>query len=84
MPPSSLWIPYSVYLLYRFAHFLLEVPTVRMIELSICYRHFQSVRPNATLVVSGFDEMDCKTAVIQQQVALIVGWKLSFDALPGS
>ncbi|SMQ53072.1 unnamed protein product [Zymoseptoria tritici ST99CH_3D7] len=63
-----------MFLLFRFAHFLLEVPTVRMIEHAICHERIQSVDP---------DESACKTALIQRQVSNVLGWKICCDAIPG-
>ena len=34
---SALWIPYIVYLLFRSAHLLLEVPPVRIVQHAVCH-----------------------------------------------
>ena len=83
MTQSPLWIPYILNLLFRFAHFLLEVPTVRMIEYAICHRHVDEAKLEATAIVLKVNDASCKTAAIQGQVASTVGWKMSFDAIPG-
>ena len=78
-----IWIPYILYLLFRFAHFLLEVPTVRMIEHAVCHQQLNRVGLDAASMLPELNEKACKTAAVQEQVARIVGWKMSFDAAPG-
>ena len=77
MKISPFFVLYSLYLLFRFAQFLLEVPTVRMIEYAVCHQRLNGV------ALFGLDEAACKASNIQEEVARIVGWKLSFDAIPG-
>ena len=84
MRNAPLWILYVQYLLFRFAHFLLEVPTVRMIENAVCHQQLDHVRLELFSKLTEPDEMVCKTALVQDQVARIVGWKMAFDAVPGA
>ena len=81
----TLWVPYILCLLFRFAQFLLEVPTVRMIEYAVCYQQLNHVGLGAAPIApDDLNEKACKVAVVQEQVARIIGWKLSFDAAPGT
>ena len=83
MTQSSIWVPYVLNLLFRFAYSLLEVPTVRMIEYAICHRQVDEVKLDVMTILSKASETSCKAAAIQGQVASTVGWKMSFDAIPG-
>lgn len=69
--------PYHLYTLFGFAVMLLEVPIIRLFERAICDRHFRSVARSA------IDEGACKIPEVQDLLAKVVGWKMSFDALPG-
>lgn len=80
---SRLLAIYILYLLFRFAHFLLEVPTVRMIENALCHQHVESSSVPSVPAAAAFDESMCKGAAVQDKLANILGWKLSLDALPG-
>lgn len=64
-------------LLFRFAYFLVEVPTVRMIEHAACQQQLGRAGPDPP------DETTCKGHAVQEQVSMIIGWKMSFDAAPG-
>lgn len=76
---SHLWVPYILYLLFRFAQYISEVPTVRMIEYAACHRLSDRAMIGAVL-----DESDCKTTAIQDTISWVMGWKMSFDAAPGT
>ena len=56
---------------------------MRMIEYAICHRQVDDVSLNALSIPSNLSETSCKVAAIQGQVASTVGWKISFDAIPG-
>lgn len=78
-----LCILYILYCLFRFAQLLTEVPTVRMIEHAVCHQQLDRMGLDMASLVPGLDEKACKVANVQEQVARIVGWRLSFDAVPG-
>ncbi|KAI0399865.1 major facilitator superfamily domain-containing protein [Xylaria palmicola] len=80
---SSIWILYLLYFSFRFAHYLLEVPTIRMIEYAACKRELSPALRPTTYTPSGPDGVRCNTTSIQTQISAIIGWKLSFDALAG-
>ncbi|KEY64049.1 Sat21 [Stachybotrys chartarum IBT 7711] len=73
---THLVLPFILYLLFRLSHFLLEVPTVRMIELAACHQHLR-------LDHGPLNEAACKTPPVQEHVSLVVGWKMTFDSIPG-
>lgn len=76
----------SAYVLYNalwFASLLLEVPQVRLFERSICKRFYQasdSVIPPGKEV----DESLCKVAAVQDELATVADWQLSFKSLVSS
>lgn len=74
---------FALLLLGNFSYFLLEVPIVRLIERGVCREYYAS-NPVSTALRSGdIDESLCKLAPIQNTLAAIMGWKISFDAVPG-
>lgn len=80
---TPLTLPFVAYILISFATLLLEVPTVRLIEGSICNRYYVSAE-NATLMTAEqVNESACKIPQVQSLLAKLVGWKFSFDAVPG-
>jgi hypothetical protein len=58
----------------QFLRGLLELPLVRLLELSICR--------NAGIVATGSSEEACKVPSVQDKLALVIGLKSAFDALP--
>ncbi|KAJ4292766.1 hypothetical protein N0V90_009429 [Kalmusia sp. IMI 367209] len=79
------YTPQFLYLLFRFAHFLVEVPTVRMIEYAVCRQQMSGIDSLTKTIrlMAELDEKACKSATVQEAVAHVVGWKISFDAAPG-
>ena len=73
---------YVLYNALSFATLLLEVPQVRLFERSICRRFYQG---SDSVVSPGkdVDESLCKVAAIQDELATVAGWQLSFNALAG-
>lgn len=80
---SSIWVLYLLYFSFRFAHFLLEVPTIKMIEYAACNRELNPAPYAGTYTGSGLDDGRCNVTSVQTQISTITGWKLSFDALAG-
>jgi hypothetical protein len=75
---------FILYFLVTFAIQLLEVPTVRLFEIAICDRYYRTA--NGGVFASLFkdiDESSCKITDVQNELAEIAGWKISFDAVPG-
>ena len=59
--------------LINFSKYVVEVPLIRLFEMAICDRYFHS---------RSTDEKLCKTPRIQDDLAIIIGWRFFFDALP--
>lgn len=69
----------------------MDSPQTRIIEAVICYRHYEKVDPRKILVgrdaigpgaVGGVAEMWCKTADVQNDLAMLRGWQQLFDGIP--
>lgn len=54
---------------------LLELPMIRLVELMVCRRRLD-------IGSQGIDEEACKIPIVQNKVALIIGYKATPDALP--
>ncbi|ORX98666.1 major facilitator superfamily domain-containing protein [Clohesyomyces aquaticus] len=68
----------------QFVTALLELPMVRLFEAAACREHYQDrAIPWASRTTSGGGEMQCKIPPIQNKVALLIGLKVTFDAIPG-
>lgn len=59
--------------LINFSRYVIEVPLVRLFEITICNRYYQDVI---------LEEKLCKLPRIQAQLTTITGWRIFFDALP--
>jgi hypothetical protein len=81
---SPVVLAFVLYNLLSFATLLLEVPLVRLFEKSICNRYYRQQHPqNPTVAFQDIDESLCKGAPVQNLLATVVGWELSFSAVPG-
>jgi hypothetical protein len=60
---------------------LVEVPLVRLVEQAICNQHFHAASLSPPHRI---DESDCKIPDVQSVLVYVIGWKLSFDAMPGN
>ena len=69
---------YFLYVAGSFASLLLNIPLMRLFERSICNRHYQASVPKKDV-----DESLCKVAPVQDELAAVLGWQLSFNALAG-
>jgi hypothetical protein len=71
---------YVIYFFSNFAGVLLDVPTIRLFERAVCAKWYRSHAPHD---LNDIDERFCKISPVQSEVAFLVGWRVSFDALPG-
>ena len=71
--------------LISFAKHIIEVPTIRLLEIAICNRYYRSHQPIHQVAFSArqIDERQCKIPPVQNELAFLVGWRFAFDALPG-
>ena len=60
--------------LFNFSRYIVEVPLIRLFEIAICNRYFD---------VKAIEEKACKVPRIQDDLAIVVGWRFFFDAIPG-
>ena len=75
-PPNKTRIIVCVFclqFLVNFSRYIVEVPLIRLFEIAICDRYFQA---------EVIDERSCKIPRIQNDLAIVVGWRFFFDALP--
>ncbi|RMZ90263.1 hypothetical protein DV736_g2530, partial [Chaetothyriales sp. CBS 134916] len=79
---STIVAAYVLYFAVTFATLLLEIPLVRLFERSICTRYYHASVHESTLG-NGVDESLCKVAAIQDELSMVVGWQMSFNALAG-
>lgn len=72
-------------LFVSFAKHIIEVPTVRLLEIAICNKYYRTHSvPNTPLPATReVQEELCKIPPVQNNLAFLTGWKFAFDALPG-
>lgn len=69
-------------LLIFFVTSLLEVPQIRLMERAVCKSYYE-LTSDDMIWPHDVDEALCKVTPIQSELALLTGWKLSFDSFPG-
>lgn len=75
---------FALYFLASFAKHIIEVPFIALLEQTICtqyYRHHGNPTVHETQEFAG---RLCKVVSVQDKLANVVGWKLFFDAAPGT
>lgn len=73
-----------LYFFNSFGTLLVDVPTVRLFERSICHRYYDGHSqhiPSVLFTEPG--EEACKIPQVQSDLGSLVGGKLALDALPG-
>jgi hypothetical protein len=74
---------FALIVLNQFCWYLLEVPTVSLVEMVICERYYENNGHAVDLQSNGgVGERLCKIPAIQSELAKIVGLKPMFDAIP--
>lgn len=61
--------------------YIFELPLVRLVERAICQTYYKSLPSNPDW--QDVDEAMCKLPVIQDKLAYIMGFRLTFNAIPG-
>ena len=74
---------YALFYLFRFALALVDIPKVRLIEHAVCQRYYRSHPLAEGGAEYSMPERQCKLVPIQAEVALVTGWRMSLDAIPG-
>ncbi len=75
---------FLIYFLLNFGLLALQVPGARLFERSVCQRYYRA-HPRLGVPYGSFGEIPerlCKISSVQQEVALLVGWRDSFLAIP--
>lgn len=70
---------FALQFLSSFAKHVIEVPVIRLLEIAICNQYYRGRIVDA----QDISEKLCKVAPVQGKLSVLVGWKFSFDALPG-
>lgn len=77
-------VVFVMYFLSNFSWMYLDVPIVRLLEYAVCEEHFRSHRMENRLTSKIIDERLCKIKSIQSEVALLIGVRISLEALAGT
>ena len=64
---------FCLQLLLNFSKYIIEIPVIRLFEIALCDRYYKQKHVAEKL---------CKISPIQNDLAIIVGWRFFFDALP--
>ena len=79
-----LFCTFALYFLSSFAKHIIEVPFIALLERTICAQYYRH-HDNSTLHdLQELAERPCKVVDVQDKLAKVVGWKFSFDAVPGT
>ena len=86
-PPISLiYVRYGCILLnflVEMCDMIIIVPTIALLERSICYTYYAEHDPHVIGPGGLVNERLCKIGPVQEQLAVLRGWKALFEALPG-
>lgn len=74
---------FALYILASFAKHVIEVPSIALFEQTICTQYYRQHGNAAAYDTEEFAGSLCKVVPVQDKLATVVGWKLSFDAVPG-
>lgn len=78
------YLPALLLFLSELAELLLVSPRIRLLEASICRRHYTAHDPAALNPDGSVDETLCKIAGVQERMAYIRGWQVFWEAIPGT
>jgi len=67
-----------------FSKHMVEVPMIKLFEQAICDRYYAAHGELSNASAGPINERLCKIPAIQNELAGLVGWKFTFDALPGN
>lgn len=82
--PSTPVLVYTFLLqfLISLAKHIVEVPLIRLLELSACHEYYAPI-DGVVGHVQALDNRPCKVPAVQNELSTLTGWKFGFDALPG-
>ena len=67
--------------LSNFSYYCSELPLLRLVERTICEAYYAN-EDASRIVVTQIEEKLCKIPKIQNDLALFMGYKTAFDAIP--
>ena len=74
----------TLYFLVEMFDMVTIAPLTALLEQSLCRTWYRSHDPSLINPGGSVEEQLCKIEPIQAEVAVLRGWKLAFDALPGT
>lgn len=74
---------FALYFLASFAKHIIEIPFIALLENTICTQYYRHHGNPAVHDTPQFAGRLCKIVYVQDKLATVVGWKFSFDAVPG-
>lgn len=73
----------ALYFLVEMFDMISIAPLTALLEKVLCRNFYRGRDPSLIAPGGSVDERYCKLDAIQSELAIIRGWKLAFDALPG-
>lgn len=74
----------TLYFLVEMFDMVTIAPLTALLEQSLCRTWYRSHDPSLINPGGSVEEQCCKIEPIQAELAVLRGWKLAFDALPGA
>ena len=81
--PSPIHLCMVLYFLVEMYDMITIAPLNAFFEQPACQQYYQIHDPSIVISTDFIDEMHCKMNSIQAELALVRGWKSTFDAIPG-
>lgn len=72
-----------LYFLVEMSDMISIAPLTALLEQSVCRSYFEVHNPSMIVPGGSVREDHCKLKPIQAELAVVRGWKLAFDTLPG-
>lgn len=65
------------------ANYLVQAPRTRLYESIVCTRYYAATEPSLVGKDGSVPEGLCKLNLIQDEIAMVLGWQTMFENLPG-
>jgi hypothetical protein len=65
------------------ANYLVQAPRTRLYESIVCTRYYAATEPSLVRKDGSVPEGLCKLNLIQDEIAMVLGWQTMFENLPG-
>lgn len=81
--PSTpvLFCTFLLYFLTSFSRHIVEVPTIRLLELAACHQYYAHIGGAAGDHQSGVHGRLCNLPAVQNELSTLTGWKVGLDAV---